>query len=69
MDLTERLRFFTVDDQTKKDLAEFAPRLEKALPPIVAAFYEHLSAYSDLMALFDNEASIERAKSAQIAHW
>lgn len=69
MDLSERLRFYTIDERTKKDLADFAPRLSKALPPIVAAFYEHLSAYSDLMALFDNEAAIERAKSAQIAHW
>jgi methyl-accepting chemotaxis protein len=69
LDITERLRFFTIDDKVTKTLSEFAPKLASALPPIVASFYEHLSAYNNLMALFENEASLTRATSAQIAHW
>jgi methyl-accepting chemotaxis protein len=67
--LSERLKYFNIDEATKKALAGFAPVLEKRLPGVVDDFYKHVGGWSQLVSMFPNEGAMARAGKAQIAHW
>jgi len=67
--LAERLRFMAIDSHSLELIAEFRPELERILPEAVAAFYQHLKSWPDLMQLFPNDAVLAHARQAQIEHW
>jgi methyl-accepting chemotaxis protein len=50
-------------------LRDFAPVLDKALPDILAKFYQHMRTRPELMAMFKDGGAIDRARSAQAEHW
>jgi len=65
----ERIRFFRLDDESKSALRDFKPVVEKALPEILAGFYDHLKRLPAAAQLFRDEASVARARTAQGEHW
>ncbi len=68
-DIHDRLEFNLIDDQTRAVLAEFMPVLTRALPGILTEFYNHISRFPALAALFTRPGAMERAKDAQNTHW
>jgi methyl-accepting chemotaxis protein len=65
----ERLHFLRIDAATRSALAAFRPVLEQNLPAILRQFYDHISRNPDLVALFDGEGGVARARGAQASHW
>ncbi|GAB4165979.1 MAG: globin-coupled sensor protein [Thalassobaculales bacterium] len=63
------LRFLRVDDATRRELADFWPLVKQRLPAIMESFYQHLRQEPALMAMFDGQAAIGRAREAQGRHW
>ncbi|HET8726087.1 MAG TPA: globin-coupled sensor protein [Alphaproteobacteria bacterium] len=68
-DCSDRLAFLAFDDDSRAALDEFRPILERELPGILHDFYDHLLRWPELERLFKNEASVSRARDAQIKHW
>lgn len=67
--LEERVAFVQVDEQTKAALAEFMPELEKALPPILEQFYQHIQKWPNLSSMFKDPSRMTHARQAQQTHW
>jgi len=67
--LRSRLDFIGIDSATRRALRELQPLIAKALPAILDQFYAHLVKSARLAALFPDDATIRRAKQAQIKHW
>lgn len=67
--LKERLKFAEVDGETQKALKEYLPYLEKALPSILAEFYEHIRKWPNLTSMFKDETRMDYARQAQQSHW
>lgn len=67
--MENRLAFVEVDAETFAILEEYRPALEKALPGILVEFYEHISKWPDLAAMFKDENRMEHARKAQEKHW
>lgn len=65
----DRVRFFRLDDSARAALRAFRPELEQMLPEILKAFYEHLRRWPEMMKAFADEASVNRARTAQAEHW
>ena len=62
-----RLRFAGIGPETGSLLKEFWKLVEPALPEILNAFYQHVTAVPELAQLLGNE--IARLKTAQASHW
>src|SRR5437879_4732856 len=67
--LRSRLDFIGIDAATRQALRELQPLIAQALPAILDQFYAHLVKYPRLAGLFPDDATIRRAKQAQIKHW
>ena len=67
--LAERLAFLRIDATTRAILTEFLPTLQRALPDILAGFYQHIRRHPDLARMFKGDAAMERAGKAQSEHW
>jgi len=67
--LRERLAFARVNEETRAILAGFRPIIEAELPGILGRFYDHLGQYPELVRMFGGQASVDRARAAQGAHW
>jgi len=67
--LEERLRFLNIDHSTRADLRAARSTVEAALDEMLDQFYSHILNEPDLKALFVDEDSIDRARSAQKEHW
>jgi methyl-accepting chemotaxis protein len=68
-DLTRRLEFLRIDDETRSALAKVAPLLEVALPEALDRFYGILRQTPDLVRHFHDEAHMGKAKGHQCTHW
>lgn len=64
-----RLEFLQIDDSMVDVLKKIYPIIEKALPPILDEFYEHLQKWPELMELFDSSSRVEYARKGQLKHW
>src|SRR3984885_14750654 len=64
----DRVLFFRLDDSACAALRAFRPELEQMLPEILKAFYEHLRRWPEMMKAFADEASFNRARTAQAEH-
>ncbi len=69
IDLPSRLRFLRIDAQSRAALAAFLPVLRPQMPVLLQAFYAHLSGWPEMVAMFNGQAGLERAKGAQHEHW
>jgi methyl-accepting chemotaxis protein len=67
--IRERLAFVTIDDDTRAALAAFLPTLKKALPAVLARFYDHLRQWPAMAGMFQGSAAMDRAGKAQEVHW
>ena len=71
--ITDRLSFLEIDDNTRLALKEFVPIVEKALPEILKEFYSHLAGRPQLISMFGSgaqrQATIDHAAGAQARHW
>src|SRR5262249_13787920 len=67
--LRSRLDFIGIDRATREALRELQPLIARTLPAILDQFYAHLVKYPPLARLFPDQATIRRAKQAQMAHW
>jgi methyl-accepting chemotaxis protein len=67
--LRSRLDFIGIDRATRDALRELQPLIARALPAVLDQFYAHLVKYPRLAGLFPDQATIRRAKQAQMAHW
>lgn len=57
-------RFMEIDHQTRDDLQELAPFLERALPRIMDEFYAHMRNLPNLIAKFRRERGMTRARNS-----
>jgi len=69
LDIQSRLRFANMDRASRDALAAFAPKLQAELPALLTTFYNHISEYPEMVAMFKGSGGLERAKSAQHRHW
>lgn len=67
--IQERLDFLEIDEQTIAHLRQAGRTLEPVLDQMLDRFYSHILAEPSIRRLFDDELSIERARSAQKKHW
>jgi methyl-accepting chemotaxis protein len=67
--LRSRLEFIGIDTATRATLRELRPLVAKVLPSILDGFYTHIAKFPRLAGLFRDDATIRRAKQAQIEHW
>lgn len=66
-DLSTRLRFLNIDQESKEALQRSLPVLEKNFDTILTGFYEHVTQYQNLAEKF--QGSVEPAKNKQKEHW
>ncbi|MCQ4161363.1 globin-coupled sensor protein [Roseomonas sp. GC11] len=70
LDIRERLRFLTIDADSKAAMAEFMPVLQTALPEILRKFYGHVQQWPELAGMFkEGSSAMKRAEKAQADHW
>lgn len=72
--LDHRKKFLGIDETTIDDLKSVAPLVAANLDSILDAFYGHVSAYPELVALFgatkeEQRGGLARAKAGQVRHW
>ncbi len=72
-DISDRLLFLEIDNDTRSHLKEFLPIIDKVLPAIMKEFYDHLRKRPHLASIFGSGAQQEKAMAhaaeAQIKHW
>ena len=68
-DLSVRLSFIRMDEQTRMLMREMRPMIAQWLPEILNAFYDVVRRFDQTAKLFRDEAHIRHARQAQIDHW
>lgn len=68
-DISDRLSFLGIDDETRAALHDFLPAMRKELPAILGSFYTHIRKWPALVGMFGGPARIDHARDAQTAHW
>lgn len=69
VNLEERLAFLKLSEEDAQRLRDMAPKFEQMADAFVAAFYEHLGAFSDTARLLQDPERVERLKVAQREHF
>lgn len=74
LDITDRLKFFGIDDDVRAALVEFLPILDAVLPEALEKFYAHVGHWPNLATMFGTEPeraqkSMQYARDAQAKHW
>ncbi len=69
VDRNVRLQFLRIDTRSVATLREAWPVVRLRLRGILDDFYSHLKGVPPLKHLIDGDATIERLKAAQTAHW
>lgn len=68
-DITEKLNFLRIDQQTRDSLRGFWTLLEPRLDSILDSFYRHILETSDLRSMIGDTARVTTLKQAQREHW
>ncbi|WP_158241491.1 methyl-accepting chemotaxis protein [Novosphingobium sp. TH158] len=68
-ELDERIAFYEIDKLKPADLRGVRRVLARRLDGALARFYAHVAKVPALGAFFSGEAHVEKARSAQRAHW
>jgi methyl-accepting chemotaxis protein len=69
LDISDRLKFLQIDEDTRKALRSFLPILNDNLDKALDAFYSHMSHFPHLSRMFKDQAMIGHAKQKQFEHW
>jgi len=67
--IRERLEFLQLDDASVRHLQSAKELLDPKLDELIGDFYRHVISSSTTRHFFADEASVERARRAQTAHW
>lgn len=67
--IEDRLRFIEMDEHDMLELQQARQYIEPEIDAMLERFYEHILSYPEFKALFDDEESIRRARTAQKQHW
>ena len=67
--IEDRLRFIEIDESDIVELQQARQYIEPEIDNMLERFYEHILAYPEFKALFEDEASIRRARESQKQHW
>ena len=67
--LRERLEFIHLDERSRSALRNGRALLDRSLPEALDALYDQVRRTPEARATFKDEASIARAKGAQVGHW
>jgi len=67
--IEDRLRFIEIDENDIVELQQARQYIEPEIDNMLERFYEHILAYPEFKALFEDEASIRRARDSQKQHW
>jgi hypothetical protein len=67
--IEERLKFLGIDHNVRMRLRDAKTIVEPELDRMLERFYSHILGKPELKALFVDEESIHRARSAQREHW
>lgn len=68
-DFDDRLTFMRLDAAARDRLQHLSPKIKKALPEIVDAFYGFIGAWPALARMLGDQSNIARLKSAQQSYW
>jgi len=66
---SKRMRFIGLDATQRSILSKNRDRVLNLMPPILSAFYEHVSDFEETRRFFRDPAHMEHAKNAQLKHW
>lgn len=67
--IEDRLRFIELDENDIVELQQARRYIEPEIDNMLERFYEHILAYPEFKALFDDDESIQRARNSQKQHW
>lgn len=67
--MSERLRFNLIDQETVAALREVKAFALGELPTVLDGFYDHIAKFSDTAAFFKSRDHMMHAKKMQIQHW
>lgn len=67
--IQDRLDFAQINDETRQALTYIKPTMARYLPHVLKDFYDHISAYPNLVAMFGGQNGMDRARSLQETHW
>ena len=67
--IEDRLRFMEIGDNDIVELQQARQYIEPEIDNMLERFYEHILAYPEFKALFEDDASIQRARDSQKQHW
>jgi methyl-accepting chemotaxis protein len=67
--LQERLSFIGLDEKTLSLLRSNKPLIERELQTALERFYNIIEATPAVRSMFSDNATLQRAKSAQLRHW
>lgn len=67
--IQDRLDFIKADEDTKAALQSMQDLVKDQLPHILEDFYAHISQYPNIVQIFGNQQSMDRAKNMQELHW
>lgn len=67
--IEDRLRFIEIDETDIVELQQARQYVEPEIDRMLERFYEHILSYPEFRALFEDEESIRRARTAQKKHW
>ena len=63
--IADRLAFCGLDQEMRDQLAAFLPTLERALPPVIDAFYANIARWPQLAQMFGSKDAMRRAGDLQ----
>jgi methyl-accepting chemotaxis protein len=63
-----RLRLDAIDPYTQRQVENFFPTVELAMPEIIGSFYAHMTQFEETKKYFKN-VDVQYLKSKQINHW
>ena len=67
--IEDRLRFMEIGDNDIVELQQARKYIEPEIDNMLERFYEHILAYPEFKALFEDDESIQRARNSQKQHW
>lgn len=67
--LSERKQFLQIDERTTSAIRNLKPLIQRELPMVLDAFYQHVMAFPHTAAFFQAPGRVQGAKSRQLAHW
>ena len=67
--IEDRLRIIEIDESDIVELQQAREYIEPEIDNMLDRFYEHILAYPEFRALFEDDESIRRARDSQKQHW